>query len=95
MLFVACDGVIDMFLIDRQSLGVQKSSISVDEKDRVIPKDDFAAKPGVRRRKMKGTLDAPSSAVTGGYEVALSRSHLSGLHLFLFTLYCLHTSVLY
>ncbi|XP_010673048.2 dol-P-Glc:Glc(2)Man(9)GlcNAc(2)-PP-Dol alpha-1,2-glucosyltransferase isoform X2 [Beta vulgaris subsp. vulgaris] len=79
MLFVACDGVIDMFLIDRQSLGVQKSSISVDEKDRVIPKDDFAAKPGVRRRKMKGTLDAPSSAVTGGYEVALSRSHLSGM----------------
>lgn len=78
MLFVACDGVIDMLLVNRQSVGIQKSDISIAEKNRISPKDDFSAKPGVRRRKMKGTQDVPFPTVTGGNEATLSGSHLSG-----------------
>ncbi|XP_021835936.2 dol-P-Glc:Glc(2)Man(9)GlcNAc(2)-PP-Dol alpha-1,2-glucosyltransferase isoform X2 [Spinacia oleracea] len=79
MLFVACDGVIDMLLVNRQSVGIQKSDISIAEKNRISPKDNFSAKPGVRRRKMKGTQDVPFPTVTGGNEATLSGSHLSGL----------------
>lgn len=77
MLFVACGGVIDMLLVNRQ---IQESNMSIDEKDQVTSIDDIAAKSGVRRRRMKSTSDVPSPTVTRGNEGARSRSHLSGLH---------------
>ncbi|KAL2895851.1 Dol-P-Glc:Glc(2)Man(9)GlcNAc(2)-PP-Dol alpha-1 2-glucosyltransferase [Bienertia sinuspersici] len=74
VLFVACEGVIDMLLVNRQSIGFQKLNMSISEKDQVTP---IAAKPGIRRRKMKSTINDSSSAVISGTEAAVSKSHFS------------------
>uniref|UniRef100_A0A803LT21 Dol-P-Glc:Glc(2)Man(9)GlcNAc(2)-PP-Dol alpha-1,2-glucosyltransferase n=1 Tax=Chenopodium quinoa TaxID=63459 RepID=A0A803LT21_CHEQI len=79
MLFVPCGGVIDMLLVNRLSVGIQKSNLSIGEKDQITPKDGFVAKPGIRRRKMKSSLHVPCPTSTGDDESAFSRSHLSGL----------------
>ena len=49
MVFVACEGVIDMLLISSSS--VQKSNLCRGDKDGVILKHVFTANPGARRRK--------------------------------------------
>ncbi|CAO2822350.1 unnamed protein product [Amaranthus hypochondriacus] len=75
MLFVACDGIIDMLLVGNQN--IQKSNTYIAEKNQVTPKDDFAAKPGVRRRKMKSIEEVSRPEITR--PIALSLSHFSGL----------------
>ncbi|XP_021744670.1 dol-P-Glc:Glc(2)Man(9)GlcNAc(2)-PP-Dol alpha-1,2-glucosyltransferase-like isoform X2 [Chenopodium quinoa] len=79
MLFVACGGVIDMLLANRLSVDIQKSNLSISEKDQITPTDGFVAKPGIRRRKMKSTLHVPRLSATGDDESAFLQSHLSGL----------------
>uniref|UniRef100_A0A803MJ51 Dol-P-Glc:Glc(2)Man(9)GlcNAc(2)-PP-Dol alpha-1,2-glucosyltransferase n=1 Tax=Chenopodium quinoa TaxID=63459 RepID=A0A803MJ51_CHEQI len=78
MLFVACGGVIDMLLANRLSVDIQKSNLSISEKDQITPTDGFVAKPGIRRRKMKSTLHVPRLSATGDDESAFLQSHLSG-----------------
>lgn len=74
MLFVAYDGIIDTLLVGNQN--IQKSNTYIAEKDQVTPKDDFAAKPGLRRRKTKSTEEVFRPEIT--HPIALSQSHFSG-----------------
>lgn len=78
MLFVACSGVMDLMLVhQRDGVGLQKSDVTTSEKGQITREDDFAVNPGLRRRKMKNTVDIPTAAIPS--ETNIPSSHLSGL----------------